>query len=51
MAPGDREWAVAETRRRDGIPIDSDTAAFLSLMSPIRSIGNASADSRDHWRL
>lgn len=29
MAPGDREWAVAEERARDGIPIDPDTARFL----------------------
>jgi ureidoglycolate dehydrogenase (NAD+) len=29
MAPGDREWAVEQQRLRDGIPIDSDTAAFL----------------------
>jgi ureidoglycolate dehydrogenase (NAD+) len=31
MAPGDREWAVAEQRSRDGIPVDLDTAAFLGL--------------------
>ena len=31
MAPGDREWAVAEQRARDGIPIDPDTARFLGL--------------------
>jgi LDH2 family malate/lactate/ureidoglycolate dehydrogenase len=31
MAPGDREWAVADNRRRDGIPIDPETAAFLKL--------------------
>ncbi|CAN7726681.1 Ldh family oxidoreductase [Phyllobacterium sp. LjRoot231] len=29
MAPGDREWTVEQQRLRDGIPIDSDTAAFL----------------------
>lgn len=27
LAPGDREWAEAARRERDGIPIDSDTAA------------------------
>lgn len=29
LAPGDREWAIADERRRDGIPIDADTAGFL----------------------
>ena len=29
MAPGDREWAVAEERRANGIPIDPETAAYL----------------------
>jgi len=29
MAPGDREWAVEEKRRRTGIPLDPDTADFL----------------------
>lgn len=27
MAPGDREWRVAETRARDGIPVDPTTRA------------------------
>ena len=31
MAPGDREWRVEAERDRDGIPLDSDTAAFLGL--------------------
>jgi len=31
MAPGDREWLVAEERVRTGIPIDLETAAFLGL--------------------
>lgn len=31
MAPGDREWEVADERARDGIPIDPDTARFLGL--------------------
>ena len=31
MAPGDREWRVEAERRRDGIPIDPDTARFLRL--------------------
>ena len=31
MAPGDREWAVADQRSRDGIPVDLETAAFLKL--------------------
>ncbi len=31
MAPGDREWAVADKRTRDGIPVDFETAAFLGL--------------------
>ena len=32
MAPGDREWAVAERRRAEGIPIDPTTAEnFLKL--------------------
>lgn len=31
LAPGDREWRVVEQRRREGIPIDPDTAAFLRL--------------------
>jgi LDH2 family malate/lactate/ureidoglycolate dehydrogenase len=30
MAPGDREWGVEAQRLRDGIPIDSETAAFLN---------------------
>lgn len=29
MAPGDREWQVADQRRRDGIPVDPDTAQLL----------------------
>lgn len=29
MAPGDREWAVADERERMGIPIDPDTAVYL----------------------
>jgi ureidoglycolate dehydrogenase (NAD+) len=29
MAPGDREWAEAESRAKFGIPIDPDTASFL----------------------
>lgn len=31
MAPGDREWAVANERKTNGIPIDRDTARFLDL--------------------
>ncbi len=31
MAPGDREWAVEAERKRTGIPIDLQTAAFLGL--------------------
>jgi ureidoglycolate dehydrogenase (NAD+) len=31
MAPGDREWRVAERRSIEGIPIDPDTARFLGL--------------------
>ena len=31
MAPGDREWSVAEERAEGGIPIDPDTARFLEL--------------------
>ncbi|SFG73318.1 Malate/lactate/ureidoglycolate dehydrogenase, LDH2 family [Palleronia marisminoris] len=27
MAPGDREWAEAARRRREGVPVDPDTAA------------------------
>ncbi|CAO3428734.1 Ldh family oxidoreductase [Azospirillum endophyticum] len=34
LAPGDREWAVEAERRRDGIPIDPETAAFLKLRKP-----------------
>ena len=30
MAPGDREWAEAERRTSQGIPIDPDTARFLN---------------------
>jgi LDH2 family malate/lactate/ureidoglycolate dehydrogenase len=29
MAPGDREWAEADRRDAEGIPIDPDTARFL----------------------
>lgn len=29
MAPGDREWAEAERRDAEGIPLDPDTARFL----------------------
>jgi LDH2 family malate/lactate/ureidoglycolate dehydrogenase len=29
MAPGDREWAEADRRERDGIPIDPETEAAL----------------------
>lgn len=31
MAPGDREWTVEAGRRRDGIPVDPDTAKFLGI--------------------
>jgi ureidoglycolate dehydrogenase (NAD+) len=31
MAPGDREWEVADKRRREGIPVDIETAQFLGL--------------------
>lgn len=31
MAPGDREWAVAERRRAEGIPVDLETARFLGV--------------------
>ena len=32
MAPGDREWAEAETRRMEGIPVDPDSeAAFAAI--------------------
>jgi LDH2 family malate/lactate/ureidoglycolate dehydrogenase len=31
MAPGDREWEVADRRRREGIPVDIETAQFLGL--------------------
>jgi ureidoglycolate dehydrogenase (NAD+) len=31
MAPGDREWAVADKRSREGIPVDMETAMFLGL--------------------
>ncbi|QQR38782.1 Ldh family oxidoreductase [Devosia rhizoryzae] len=31
MAPGDREWAEADRRDAQGIPIDPDTARFLVL--------------------
>jgi LDH2 family malate/lactate/ureidoglycolate dehydrogenase len=31
MAPGDREWAEADLRRRGGIPLDPDTVRFLEL--------------------
>lgn len=31
MAPGDREWGVADQRWRDGIPLDTETARFLGL--------------------
>jgi LDH2 family malate/lactate/ureidoglycolate dehydrogenase len=31
MAPGDREWAEADFRGRDGIPLDPDTVRFLEL--------------------
>jgi ureidoglycolate dehydrogenase (NAD+) len=31
MAPGDREWEEADKRRREGIPVDPETAKFLDL--------------------
>jgi LDH2 family malate/lactate/ureidoglycolate dehydrogenase len=31
LAPGDREWAVAEERLKSGIPIDRETAQLLEL--------------------
>lgn len=31
MAPGDREWEEMDRRRREGIPVDPETAAFLRL--------------------
>lgn len=30
MAPGDREWAVADQRRREGIPVDPETSASFA---------------------
>jgi ureidoglycolate dehydrogenase (NAD+) len=32
MAPGDREWAEADRRMIEGIPIDPDTARFLNIL-------------------
>jgi ureidoglycolate dehydrogenase (NAD+) len=31
LAPGDREWEVADKRRLEGIPVDLETAKFLEL--------------------
>ncbi len=31
MAPGDREWDEADKRRREGIPVDLETAEFLGV--------------------
>ena len=33
MAPGDREWAVAAQRRRDGIPLDPATARRFAALA------------------
>jgi ureidoglycolate dehydrogenase (NAD+) len=32
LAPGDREWEVADRRTREGIPVDMETARFLELV-------------------
>ncbi|MGA0595284.1 Ldh family oxidoreductase [Enterovirga sp. CN4-39] len=39
MAPGDREWAEAERRERDGIPIDPTTLAAFASMAERRGLG------------
>lgn len=33
MAPGDREWAEAERRRREGIPVDPETLAEFRMLA------------------
>jgi LDH2 family malate/lactate/ureidoglycolate dehydrogenase len=33
MAPGDREWAEAEARRRSGIPLDPETVTAFAALS------------------
>lgn len=38
MAPGDREWAEADRRVRDGIPIDRDTAAAFDRLAAAHGV-------------
>lgn len=38
MAPGDREWAEAERRARDGIPLDPDTLAEFAAIAAERGL-------------
>ncbi|MCO5734276.1 Ldh family oxidoreductase [Rhizobium sp. SSA_523] len=33
LAPGDREWAVARLREKDGVQLDPDTAAAFQILS------------------
>lgn len=38
LAPGDREWAEAERRRQDGVPLDPETAAALRDLAAARGV-------------
>ena len=46
MAPGDREWARAEQRRKDGIPLDPITVSNFTKLSKTYKIPAPWADDR-----
>lgn len=46
MAPGDREWATAEQRRKDGIPLDPITVSNFTELSETYNVPAPWADDR-----
>ena len=46
MAPGDREWAAAEQRRKDGIPLDPITVSNFTELSETYNVPAPWADDR-----
>jgi LDH2 family malate/lactate/ureidoglycolate dehydrogenase len=47
MAPGDREWAEAERRAVDGVPIDPATRLAFEALSTRFGIGLPFTETRD----
>jgi LDH2 family malate/lactate/ureidoglycolate dehydrogenase len=46
MAPGDREWATAEQRRKDGIPLDPITVSNFTELSETYNVPAPWANDR-----